>query len=123
MTDWTAITIEQFEAAYNKYPASGWIKFAFKYFSQETEMSKMMVRNNISIFLIGLFIFGFFGTVFEVNRKIVEIITILYSILLILLTAYLFSAVFLNDFRITNVRKELGITKIEYNKLIEKLYY
>jgi len=36
MADWTTITKEQFDAAYNKHLPNGWIKFAYKYFSNTT---------------------------------------------------------------------------------------
>jgi hypothetical protein len=45
-----------------------------------------------------------------------------YSIGLAILVLYLFSAVFLNNFRIRKIRKELGITKEEYNALVS-IYY
>jgi len=116
------ITKEKFLAVYNKYPASGWIRFAFKYFSNESEKNDLKLKNNYAFLLIGLFCVGFFGTVFNAPRKFIMLSTIIYSILLVLLVAYLSSAVILNNIRIEKIYTELGINRDEYNKLSE-LYF
>jgi hypothetical protein len=122
MADWTKITKEQFDAAYNKHLPSGWIKFAYKYFSKETEKKNMALKNGMVFFLLGLFLLGFFGTVFNASHKFIGIVTITYSIVLAVLVLYLFSAVFLNNWRIRKIRKELGVTAEEYNALVAKFY-
>lgn len=122
MADWTKITKEQFDAAYNKHLPSGWIKFAYKYFSRETEKKDLALKNSLVFFLLGMFLLGFFGTVFNASHKFIGIATITYSIVLSALVLYLFSAVFLNNFRINKIRKILGVTKWEYNALVSKFY-
>jgi len=118
----TKITKRQFDAAYNKHLPSGWIKFAYKYFSKSTQKENMSLNNTIVFILIGLFLVGFFGTAFNAPREIVKWVTIGYSLILSILVLYLLSAVFLNNRRLKKVMKILGVTKIEYNKLVKKFY-
>lgn len=122
MTDFKKITKKQFDTAYNKYLPSGWVRFAFKYFSKETEKKDMALRNYFTFVLIGLFLLGFFGTVFNAPLPLIKWITIVYSILLVILVLYLFSAVFLNNFRLKKVMKLLGVNKEQYNYLVNKFY-
>jgi hypothetical protein len=116
------ITKEQFDAAYNQHLPSGWIKFAYKYFSKETEEGNMEVKNTVVWTLGGLFIAGLIATMLNLSDKIVGWFVIPYCILLAVLVLYLFSAVFLNNFRINKIRKILGVTKEEYNALVSKFY-
>ena len=78
MADWTKITKEQFETAYNHHLPNGWIKFAYKYFSKDTEKKDMSVRNSVIYPLIGLFLVGFIGTMFKASRAIIGAVTISY---------------------------------------------
>jgi protein-S-isoprenylcysteine O-methyltransferase Ste14 len=119
---WEKITKEQFDAAYNKYPASKYIEFAFKYFSKSTEKKDMAISNVVIYILLGLFAVGFFGTALSASRKLIAISTIIYSIFLAVLVFYLFSAVKLNNIRINKIRKELGVSREEYDALINKYY-
>jgi len=115
-------TKEQFDDVYKKYLPSGWIRFAFKYFSKETEKENMSLRNHLIFFLFGLFLLGFFGTAFKASWMFIAIPTIIYSIVLSVLVLYLLSAVLLNNFRLRKVQKILGITKSQYNALVRKFY-
>jgi hypothetical protein len=116
------ITLEQFEAAYNKHLPSGWIKFAYKYFSQKTEKKDMSVRTSMIYALLSVFLLGFLGTIFNAPKALIAGTTYTFSILLALLVLYIFSAVFLNNLRLKKIMKELGINKVEYNKLVDELY-
>lgn len=121
------ISKEQFDTAYNNHLPSGWIKFAFKYFSKETEMKDMAVKNTavkntVVDVLGGLFLLGLLATIFKLSDKIIGIFVIPYSILLATLVLYLFSAVLLNNWRIRRIRKELGITQDEYDALVSVYY-
>ncbi len=114
------ITKEEFWKAYNNHPPSRWIKFAYKYFSKETEKEDMKLNRTLVYILLSLFAIGFFGTVFGFSRAVVGTATIAYTIILTVLVFYLFSAVKLNNLRIGKIAKELGISKLEYNRLVEK---
>ena len=116
------ITKEQFDDAYNKHLPSGWIKFAFRYFSKNTERKDFAPRRIITGILLGLFGVGFISTIIGLPRPIIAVSTIAYSILLAILVLYLFSAVILNNIRINKIRKILGVTKAEYNALVSKFY-
>lgn len=122
MVSYKQITKKQFDATYNQYQPNRWIKFAYKYFSKETEKKDMSLRNNLTFLLLGLFLLGFFGTVFNATPAFIGIVTIIYSIILLILFLYLFSAVLLNNHRLKRLIKILGISKSEYNYLINKFY-
>lgn len=117
---WEKITKEQFDKACKKYPPNKWITFAYKYFSKSTEKSDLALKNSIVLIFIALFSIGFFGTVFNASKKMIMISTIIYSILLGTLVLYLFSAAFMNYFRLMKICKELGVNRKEYDKLVEK---
>ena len=116
------ISKEQFDIAYDNHLPSGWIKFAYKYFSRETERKDMSVKNTVVYTLGGLFLLGMIATILNLSNKIIGVFVIPYSILLAILVLYLFSAVFLNNWRIRKIRKELGITKWEYDALVSAYY-
>ena len=121
---WTykAITKEEFDRAYNKHLPGGWIKFAYKYFSKETEQKDMKPSRTIVGILLSLFAVGFFATVFKLPRAIIAPVTYTYCILLAILVLYLFSAVFANNQRLKKVMKILNVNKREYNELVDKYY-
>jgi len=115
------ITKEKFIAAYNKYLPGKWIKFAFKYFSTETEKDEEMKLNNtVVIILMSLFGIGFFCSVTKLLESVLGIVTVIYSLILCILVFYLFSAVFANNHRIKKITKELNCTKKEYEKALKK---
>ena len=116
----TKVTKSEFVTAYNTHLPSKWIKFAYKYFSKETEKKDMSLRNHITFFLFGMFLLGFFATVLELSYALIGFITIWYAVVLSVLVLYLLSAVLLNNRRLKIVMKDLGITKAEYNKLADK---
>jgi hypothetical protein len=120
MTDISKITKEQFDAVYNKHLPSNWTKFAFKYFSRNTEQKDMSVKNGVIYILGGLFVFGLLGTMFNVSKALIKAALIPYTIILVALVLYLFSAVILNNIRIGKIKKEFNINTDEYNALISK---
>jgi len=69
-----------------------------------------------------LFLLGFFGTAFKAAPAFIGTVTWIYMILLSTLVLYLLSAVLLNNRRLKKVMKILGVTKVEYNKLVKKYY-
>jgi hypothetical protein len=116
------ISKEQFDIAYDNHLPNNWIRFAYKYFSKETEKKDMAVKNTVVYTLVGLFLLGMIATILNLSNKIVGMFAIPYSIGVAILVLYLFSAVFLNNWRINKIRKELGITKEEYNILVSVYY-
>lgn len=116
------ITKREFNAAYKKHLPNRWIRFAFKYFSKETEMENMSLRNYLNFILFGLFLLGFFATVFEIFLAFISVVTITYSLILTALVLYLSSATILNNVRIKKIINILGISKTEYNGLVRKYY-
>ena len=122
MSNYKKITKKQYDAAYNQHLPNSWIKFAYKHFSKETEKKDMSLKNHLSFILLSLFIIAFFSTVFNAPHLFILILTLSYSILLSALVLYLFSAVFLNNYRLKKIRKILGVNKFEYNYLAGKYY-
>jgi hypothetical protein len=116
------ISKEQFDIAYDNHLPSNWIKLAYKYFSKNTEKKDFGVKNTIVYVLLFFFLIGLFGTIFGLPAAIIGIATVTYTIILSALVLYLFSAVILNNLRISKIRKELGITKEEYATLVSVYY-
>jgi hypothetical protein len=116
------ISKEQFETAYNHHLPSEWIKYAYEHFSTTTEKTNFTVKKIVVGVLSTLFAVGFLSTVIGLSKSVVAFTVILYSIVLGGLVLYLFSAVILNNLRIRKIRKELGITKDEYNALVSVYY-
>ena len=116
------ISKEQFDTAYDNHLPNKWIKFAYKYFSKSTERKDFGVKRTVVGVLLGLFLLGMITTILNLSDKIVGLFVIPYSILLATLVLYLFSAVFLNNWRIRKIRKELGINKWEYDALVSVYY-
>ena len=116
------ITRKQFDDAYNKHLPNNWIRFAFKYFSKETEQKDISFRNNIVFIFFILFLLGFLGNVFNLSHIFIGIVTITYSFFLVLLVLYLYSAVILNNRRIKKIMEILQLNKEEYNYWANKYY-
>lgn len=115
------ITKEQFDAACAKFPASSWIKFAFKYFSSSTEKKDLKLSKTIVNILVVTFIVLFVGVIFEVRVKFLIPFILVYCGLLIPMIALMFFAVNKNNLRHDKIRKELGgITINEYMILVNK---
>ena len=117
------ISKKEFDDSYNKHQPSLWVKLAYKYFSKNTEKENLMPKNTITGILGSMFFIGFFSVILNLPKKLIGIITIFYSIMLALLVFYLFSAAILNNLRIKKIREILGVTKNEYNILVDKFYF
>lgn len=120
------ITKEQFEKVYNKYLPNKFIIFIFKHYAKDDEKTsniKIKLANKIAWFvLLPLFLIGLLFTIIGLPKTYIGIVTILYSILLAILVLSGFVGVQWNNIRIRKIAKELGVSIIEYNKLVEKLF-
>lgn len=116
------ISKEQFDSAYNKHLPNAYIRFAFKYFSKETEKKNMVVNNSIVYTLLILFFLGMFGTIFNASRTFMMFSVLSYAIILSLLVLFIMSAIALNNRRLKKVMEELDITIDEYNSLVKRYY-
>jgi hypothetical protein len=122
MTDISKITKEEFDAVYNKYPANRWTKVAFRYFSTNTLPQDMFVKNTMKYTLIGLFLIGLIGTILSLPRLLIVIATLTFTGILVLLGILMFSAFIMNNSRINKIRKELGLTRVEYDICSNQFY-
>lgn len=120
MSDFQEISEKQFNNTYNAHLPNKWVSFAFKYFSKKTENKNLSLRNNVEYYLIGGFLIGLLSTIFKLPKIIIDIFTIMFSIVLVGLVLCLLSAVILNRFRLKKIMKSLGITKAEYEYLVDK---
>jgi len=115
------ISKEQFIEAYNSFPPNAFPKFAFKYFSKSTKKEDSWLKKIVTGVLISLFLLGFVGTILDLGRPFLAAVTYAFSGMLTVLVLSLFTAVFMNNFRIRKIRKKLGgISKYDYNLLVEK---
>lgn len=114
----STISKERFLEVYNKHLPNKWTKFAFRYFSTNTLdkdrwLSKTFVGIEISLFAIA-FVFNLFG----MSHTAVGIPTFIFLGLLIVIAMLKFGALFMNNFRIRKIIKELNISKDEYDTCI-----
>lgn len=116
------ITKEQFDKAYNAHLPNRFIKFAYKYFSTNTEKSDYGVKNTVSYTLGGLFLAGLIATILNASRAIIASFIYTYCVILVVLVGGLFTAVIMNNFRIRKICKDLGIKGWEYNNLVSQYY-
>jgi hypothetical protein len=122
MVNIDSITKEQFDAAYNKFPANAWTIFMFKYFSKGTEQKNLMVSKNIGWLLAGLFVVGFIETALNLPHNLIVISTLIYFGVLAFLGIGMLGAKFMNESRINKIAKTLGVTIEVYNLLVIKFY-
>jgi hypothetical protein len=120
--DVKTITKEQFDAAYNSYPANTWTKFAFKYFSKSTEKKNLILSSTVAFLLGGLFVVGFGATVLNLSTKLILTVTLIYLGILIALAVLMFGTMIMNNIRIKKISNLLGISVDDYNNLVDKFY-
>lgn len=117
------ITKEQFLTTYNKFPPDGWSKFAFKYFSKSTVNEDAWLKRLVQSFLAFLFLIGFIGTIAEWGENIVGLVTLTFMVVLIVVGIIMSVGAVLNNLRVKKIRKELGgVSKYDYNKMVDKYF-
>jgi len=120
------ISLEQFNKIYNKYLPNKFIVFIFKMAAKDDEKTtgiKISIMDKIAYFiLLPLFLIGMLFTIIGLPKTYIGIVALIYSIGLALLVLPAFVAVKWNNFRIKKIAKELGLSLIEYNKLVDKLF-
>jgi len=115
MINTSKITKEQFNNVYNKHLPNKFIKFIYKYFSAETEKKDMALNNAFLVVISILFLSGFLETILKISHLLLIITVISYTSILAILVLSMFTAVFLNNYRINKIADELGITRDDYN--------
>lgn len=117
------ISKEKFLEAYNRHLPGKWIKFVFKYFSQSTVKEDLWLKRIVQGVLLGLFGLGMLGAIFNATHSYMMFTTIPFGIILVLVALTMGSGAILNNLRIRKIRKELGITKSEYEILAQLYLY
>ena len=120
------ISLEEFNKVYNKHLPNKFIVFIFKLAAKDDEKTsgiKISIMDKIAYFIfLPLFLIGMLFTIIGLPKDYIGTVTLIYSIGLALLVLPAFVAVQWNNFRIRKIAKELGISLIEYNKLVENLF-
>ena len=116
------ITKEQFYAAYNKHLPSKLEVFCFKYFSTSTLQQNRWLMWAITGFLFIPFLISFIFAVLGKPDKVVAIPGTIFVILLLIFLIPRSYAWIAHKIRINKIRKELGVTKAEYDTL-ENMYF
>ncbi len=111
------ISKEQFLAVYNKYPISKWSKFSFRYFSYNTlQEDRWLAKIFVGVFMLFFFL-GAIGVVFELNKIFTGICIILMALVLLSIAIIMNGGAIKENLRIRKIKKELKITKREYDIL------
>jgi len=113
------LTKEQFEAVYNKYPPSKLEIFCIKYFSTSSLPKDRWLIWTITGILFIPFLIAFIFTVQGKANGIVRIPTFIFCALLLTALLPRIYAVILHKLRIRKIIKELGVTKQEYQILVD----
>jgi uncharacterized membrane protein len=114
------ITKKELIAAIDKFPPKKWIKFAFRFASQNPN-DKFIARKAVSYYLVGMVGVMVILGMFDIPMIYWYVLLSLYGVVLFGLIGLIFTASLVNDKRIDKVRKELGeITKDEYSMLVNK---
>lgn len=116
------ISKQEFDQAYNKFPPSSWIRFAFRYFSRSTVRRDAKVSSMVTWILGSIFAIGFIATIAKASRGLRGIITALYCVILFPLVLFLLAAGLANNRRIKKICRELGVDLWEYEVLVDKYY-
>jgi len=110
------ISETDFIKAYNSFPPNKYVKFLFKYFSEETLKKDSWLKGIVIGILSSFFLLGFIGTAIKLDSTFIGSVTIAFSIFLSVIVLNLFVAVLMNNARINKIRKALGgISKKDFN--------
>ena len=121
-TSWRDITKEEFDDAYNTYPPNAWFRWTYKYFSKDSEQKQFSPSWIVTAVLITSFLLGFFGTVFNAPRAFIATATWILVIMLVLVCFNILFVAWGNNLRLRKVRKLLGLTRQEYEWVVDKYY-
>lgn len=116
------ISKEKFLETYYNYPPNRWIIFIYSFFTKNNMNKELKLKNVYTFIFIILFLIGFFGVIFNLNKKIILCSIFVYLILLIIFIVSLTIAILMNNYRIKKICKELNINTDEYNKLSKNYF-
>ena len=106
---------KEFLEVVEKYPPNRFVRWYFDNFSRDR--SKEKVKKRLVFVLMTLFFWGFFATIMKLEKHLIKYITFAYVVVLVLHVALGFTAGKLNNRRIAKIRKELGLSIEEYERL------
>lgn len=112
------ITKNKFLIAYNNHPPKKWVELGYKYFSKSTKPEDAHVKKWTKTTLIGLFILMMIGGFINISMSIMIYPIIIYSVIIFGLAICMVSATVVNNRRIKKIAKELGVSLIKYQALV-----
>jgi len=112
------ITDKAYDKALAKNLPNKWVKLAFRYFSESTTEKDLKPSKILVGVLFVTFLLGLFGTMFHLSDEILRPLTIFYTCGVFSIVSFLFAAVFMNNFRLRKIIKELGVSKRQYNTYV-----
>jgi hypothetical protein len=110
---------EEFLDVYNKHLPNKWIKFAFRYFSTSTIDKDLWLKKTMIGVMITLMLLGLLISILNLKWVFSACIVLTLAAIFLSLGTLLFGALIMNNFRIRKIRKILGITKEEYDFLVQ----
>jgi intracellular septation protein A len=112
------VTIEKFLESWCKNQPSKYERFYYKYFSEYAENKKLSMI--VTIILIVPFLLGYVGTIFNADYNFLKMVTLLFSIIVVILVVPGFYILHVHNKRIKKIIKELNCTKKEYDIAVKK---
>lgn len=117
------VSKQEFEEAYNKFPPRKIEIFYFKYFSTQTLQENKWLGWIVALILFIPLLIGFIMTVCNSPIELIKIPGLIQAGMLVLFAIPWISIWYVHKFRIKKIRKSLGISKAEYQELVNKYYY
>ena len=112
------IKIEKFLESWEKFPPSKMERFYFKHFSKNAENNKSSWL--VALILIIPFLMGFIGTIADVNYNFIKIVTLTFSLMMVVFAIPWIYIWYAHNRRIKNIIKYLGCTMEEWNTAVDK---
>lgn len=117
-----SISKERFDFVCSKHPQYKLVNFLVTYFSDNVKKENNYIKNIFVSVTVGLFIWGFLASVYNLNKLYISIPTVMYFTILVIMGIISITAVILHYIRKRKICKELDVTGNQLVKLEKKFY-
>lgn len=117
------ITKQEFEDAYEKFPPSKFEIYLIKHASLYNLRNNKLIILIISLFLILPFLIELIYHLFSISHNELSIPNLIYIILLAILGINMSILLYKRHKRYNKIRKELQLTKKDYEKVVDMYYH